>query len=50
MYNIVYETVSSKEHEITITAKEGFEDKEFDILGIAYSKWKLKKGATYAAP
>ena len=38
MYNIVYETVTSAEHEITITAKEGYEDKQFDILGIAYSK------------
>ena len=50
MFNVAYETVTSKEHTIKICAKEGYEEKQFDILGIAYSKWKLKKGATCVAP
>ncbi len=37
-YNITYETVSSAEHTIEIKAKEGYEDKSFEILGIAYMK------------
>ena len=38
MFNVAYETVTSKEHTIKICAKEGYEEKQFDILGIAYSK------------
>ena len=37
-YNITYESVTSAEHTISIKAKEGFEDKNFEILGIAYMK------------
>lgn len=35
-FNVVLETVTAKEHTITIQAKEGYEDKQFEIMGIAW--------------
>ncbi|MDD6102468.1 MAG: SGNH/GDSL hydrolase family protein [Clostridiales bacterium] len=35
-YNVAYESVQAKEHIITIRAKEGCENKKFEILGIAW--------------
>lgn len=35
-YNITFEQVSVKEHTIEIKAKEGYENLNFEILGIAY--------------
>ena len=37
-YCVVFEAVDSEEHEFNIKAAEGFEDKKFEILGIAYTK------------